>query len=204
MKWDSCYPVDYYLNPLGGGLFGEDLEKFMIAEQTLIHDFDELGMFRERRIIQEKPEDYWRYIVTGHFADVEGVTSFIDEIKQRFKQVNSDSKIFRKDDLFNNPDDVVTSYFYRDVIMTFLPKEKAKEVYDKSDLIVSEFKQTKESETLKKIIGEEKYKDIIGEYKPIKGRISYSDWKKKHPDLAKKYSYLDKYSEVDKSSEPEL
>lgn len=201
MKFDHCFPVDYYLNPLGGGLFGEYLEKFTISEQTLIHDFDKLGFFHERRIIQEQPKDYWRYIVTGHFKDTEDIQAFINSIKERFRKVNTTSKIFRKDDLFQNIDDIVTTYFYRDVIMTFLPKEKAKEVYDKSSLIISEFEKLKESETLKEIIGEEKYNDIIANYQPVKGRISYSDWKKKHPDLAKKYAELDKYAEENKSLE---
>ena len=55
MKWDSCYPVDYYLNPLGGGLFGEDLEKlpFTPVLEGVCHHKENKEQERGKWVFQE-------------------------------------------------------------------------------------------------------------------------------------------------------
>ena len=160
-------PVEWFLNPLGGGLGGETLEKFTIIFYKMLDDFDELGMFDERRIIQTDPDDYWRYIVTGRFGSDEGIKKRIAEIVDRFKQINDDCKYFRRDDLFTDPDDAVSSYFLRDAMMIFLTSDLANQIDDRKEVIFAEFKATKESPTLKNIVGEEKYEKVI---KPYRGK----------------------------------
>lgn len=160
-------PAEYFLNPLLCGLGGESLEKFNVIFYKLLDDFDELGMFDERRLIQTDPDDYWRYIVTGRFGSDEDIKKRIGEIVDRFKKINEDCKYFRKVDFFIEPDDAVSSYFYRDAMMIFLTKDLAKQVEDNGEKIFREFQQTKESPTLKEIVGEEKYEKVI---KPYRGK----------------------------------
>ncbi len=165
MEFTHKYPAEYFLNPIQCGLGGEDLENFQKIYFTLLDDFDTFHMLRERRIIQDTPDNYWKYIYLGRFRDDEGIKKFIADIVERFKKINADCKYFRRDDLFCDPEDVVSSYFYRDVIMTLLPKEQANEVYSKGKDIFREFQKTKQSPTLRSIIGEEKYGEIIKNYK---------------------------------------
>ncbi len=160
-------PAERFLSPLGGGLGGETLEKFSNIFYKLLDDFDELGMFDERRLIQTDPDDYWRYIVTGRFGSDEGIKNRIAEIVGRFKQINEDCKYFRKVDFFIEPEDAVSSYFMRDAMMIFLTDDLSRQVDNKRDVIYAEFKATKESPTLKNIVGEEKYEKVI---KPYRGK----------------------------------
>ncbi len=165
MAYTHKYPVEYFLNPLQCGLGGKDLEAFQKVFFTLLDNFDTFHMFMERKIVQDTPDNYWRYIYLGRFGNDEDIKKFIANIVERFKKINADCKVLRADDLFIEPDDVVSSYFYRDVIMTFLPAEQADRVDTKGKDIFREFQKTKESPTLKEIIGEEKYNEIMKNYK---------------------------------------
>ena len=165
MEFTHKYPAEYFLNPIQCGLGGEDLENFQKIYFTLLDDFDTFHMFMERRIIQDTPDNYWKYIYLGRFGDDEGIKKFIAGIVERFKKINADCKYFRQVDLFCDPEDVVSSYFLRDVMMTFLPREQAYKVCDKKDVIFNEFKLSKESPTLRNLIGEEKYGEIMKNYK---------------------------------------
>lgn len=168
MAQACCYPAELYLNPLLIPLGGETLEAFREVYFILLEGFDEFHMFDERRLIQADPEDYWRYIKLGRFGSDEDIRKYIGEIVERFKKVNAESKVIRRDDFFKFPEDVVSSYFFRDAMMVRrLPVDIANKVYNEGDVIFDEFKATKESPTLKAIIGEEEYEKVI---KPYRGK----------------------------------
>ena len=165
-----AYPFEFIINPLMWKLFGEELENYTIAYHFILEKFDEMHMFRERRIIQDDPQEYWRYIYCGNFGSEEDIKAYIEKIVERFKKFNAlaEKCSHSAKDFFKEPDDVVCSYFYRDFMCIQLDMEQSRKVYLNNTKIYNEFKETKESSILKELIGEEKYEEVIKPYRPFK------------------------------------
>ena len=161
------YPFEFLINPLMWKLFGKELENFTIAYHFILEKFDSTRMFRERRIIQDDPKDYWRHIYVGRFGSDEDIKKFIEEIIERFKYFNElAAKCSSTGDFFKEPQDVVSSYFYRDFMCVHLETELSRKVYLNNSKIFLEFQKDKESPTLKELIGDDLYEDVIKPYRP--------------------------------------
>ena len=170
MANETAYPFEFIINPLMWKLFGQELENYTIAYHFILEKFDEMRMFRERRIIQDDPEDYWRYIYCGNLGSGEDIIAYIGEIIERFKEFNvlAEKCTHSARNFFKEPENVVSSYFYRDFMCIQLEMEQSRKVYLNNTKIYNEFKETKESPILKELIGEEKYEEVIKPYRPFK------------------------------------
>ena len=156
-----CYAVEPFFNPLLFKMWGKELETFLNIQGKLM---DKFGVWHERRLIYMPPEEYWRLIKVGLYASEEFIKQKLAEIAERFKQINEDAMRVFGITLFPDPEDVVVSYFFRDVLMIFDTAELAQKICRSSDTILAEFKASKQSPTLKALIGDEKYEALIKNY----------------------------------------
>lgn len=119
-------------------------------------------------------------IYCGNFGSNEDIIAYIGKIIERFKEFNILAEKCTKSarNFFKEPNDVVSSYFYRDFMCIQLEMEQSRKVYLNNTKIYNEFKETKESITLKELIGEEKYEKVIKQYRPFKYPESLGQKKK--------------------------
>ena len=117
MEEKKKYLIEYYTKGIN-----VDEEREVIG--AILDNFDP----RQKNIIRIAGEDYQKLIKSGLFKTVDGINNYLQDIANRFYEINMRMIKNERYPLFPSPNDLKASMEWRDKLATFMPESECNKI----------------------------------------------------------------------------
>ena len=162
---DYLYPAELFFGMPSEEAWHKSADPRAALLLRLLNNFDSLNARNERCIVQIPPEEYRGCGRGRRFEARADVVRCVTEIQERFLEINEGCRALGLPPFFSEPEDAAASYFLRDLMMLTLPREDAERVLSLRDVMLREFREKRQSQTLKEIVGKSAYRALMKPYR---------------------------------------
>jgi len=117
MEEKKKYLIEYYTKGIN-----VDEEREIIG--AILDNFDP----RQKNIIRIAGEDYQKLIKSGLFKTVDGINNYLQDIANRFEEINQRMMKNERYPLFPSPNDLKASMEWRDKLATFMLESECNKI----------------------------------------------------------------------------